>query len=54
MLHIAIIGTGNIAPAHINAYLAFPERCNNRRLGGYLPAEGTGDEGAVSSGRRCI
>ena len=27
MLQIAIIGTGNIAPAHINAYLAFPERC---------------------------
>ena len=27
MLGVAIIGTGNISPAHIGAYLAFPERC---------------------------
>lgn len=27
MIRVAIIGTGNISPAHINAYLAFPERC---------------------------
>lgn len=27
MLNIAVIGTGNIAPAHIEGYLRFPERC---------------------------
>ncbi len=27
MLNVAIIGTGNISPAHINAYLTFPDRC---------------------------
>lgn len=27
MINVAIIGTGNISPAHIEAYLAFPERC---------------------------
>ncbi len=27
MLKIAVIGTGNISPAHIESYLSFPERC---------------------------
>lgn len=27
MIRVAIIGAGNICPAHIQAYLAFPERC---------------------------
>ena len=27
MINVAIIGTGNISAAHINGYLAFPERC---------------------------
>lgn len=27
MIRVAIIGTGNISAAHMNAYLAFPERC---------------------------
>jgi UDP-N-acetyl-2-amino-2-deoxyglucuronate dehydrogenase len=27
MINVAIIGTGNISPAHISSYLAFPERC---------------------------
>lgn len=27
MLKVAIIGTGNISPSHINAYLANPDRC---------------------------
>lgn len=27
MINVAIIGTGNISPAHISAYLAFPQRC---------------------------
>lgn len=27
MIHVAVIGTGNISPAHISGYLAFPERC---------------------------
>lgn len=27
MLNVAIIGCGNISPAHISAYLTFPERC---------------------------
>ena len=27
MLNVAVIGTGNISPAHIKAYLEFPERC---------------------------
>lgn len=27
MINVAIVGTGNISPRHINAYLKFPERC---------------------------
>lgn len=27
MIRVAIIGTGNISPAHIRAYQAFPDRC---------------------------
>jgi predicted dehydrogenase len=27
MIRVAIIGTGGISPSHINAYLAFPDRC---------------------------
>lgn len=27
MIHVALIGCGNISPAHINGYLTFPERC---------------------------
>jgi predicted dehydrogenase len=27
MIKVAVIGTGGISPAHINAYLAFPDRC---------------------------
>lgn len=27
MVRVAIVGTGNISQAHIDAYLAFPERC---------------------------
>ena len=27
MIRVAIIGTGNISPSHIKAYLAFPDRC---------------------------
>ncbi len=27
MLNVAVVGTGNIAPAHIGALLTFPERC---------------------------
>ncbi len=27
MLNVAVVGTGNIAPAHIGALLSFPERC---------------------------
>ena len=26
-LGVAIIGTGNIAPSHVEGYLAFPDRC---------------------------
>ena len=27
MIRVAVIGTGNISTAHIEGYLAFPERC---------------------------
>ena len=27
MLNIAIVGTGNIAPSHVEGLLTFPERC---------------------------
>lgn len=27
MIRVAIVGTGNISPAHIESYLQFPERC---------------------------
>ncbi|MDR0668621.1 MAG: Gfo/Idh/MocA family oxidoreductase [Treponema sp.] len=32
MLNVAVIGTGNISPAHIGAYLSFPERCRITHL----------------------
>ena len=37
MLNVAIIGTGNISPAHINAYLKFPERCRIVALVDIIP-----------------
>ena len=27
MIRVAVIGAGNISPAHIKGYLAFPDRC---------------------------
>ena len=27
MFHIAIVGTGNIAPSHVEGLLMFPQRC---------------------------
>jgi predicted dehydrogenase len=27
MIHVAVIGAGAIDPSHIQAYLAFPDRC---------------------------
>jgi len=32
MLNVAIIGTGNIPGAHIEAYLEFPKRCKITHL----------------------
>lgn len=37
MLHVAIIGTGNISPSHIKSYLAFPERCKITALVDIFP-----------------
>ncbi|MCL2242852.1 MAG: Gfo/Idh/MocA family oxidoreductase [Treponema sp.] len=37
MLNIAIIGTGNISKAHIEAYLAFPKRCRITCLADIFP-----------------
>jgi len=39
MQKIAIIGTGNISPAHIEGYLAFPERCEIVGLCDIVPAK---------------
>jgi predicted dehydrogenase len=39
MLKIAIIGTGNIAQAHIEGYLAFPEKCRIVALYDDVPAK---------------
>lgn len=27
MINVAVVGTGNISPSHLRAYLAFPDRC---------------------------
>lgn len=32
MIRVAVIGTGNISPAHLTAYLQFPERCRIEAL----------------------
>ena len=37
MIRVAIIGTGNISQAHINAFLAFPERCKITHLTDIVP-----------------
>ncbi len=37
MLNVAIIGLGNISPAHIKAYLTFPERCRIIALADIYP-----------------
>ena len=37
MIRIAIVGTGNISHAHVEAYLRFPERCQIVELVDILP-----------------
>ena len=37
MIRVAIVGTGNIANAHIQAYLQFPERCHIAYLVDIVP-----------------
>lgn len=37
MIKVGIIGTGNISPAHIKAYLAFPDRCKIVALADIYP-----------------
>ena len=37
MLHVAIVGTGGISPAHIESYLMFPERCRIVALVDIMP-----------------
>ncbi len=37
MIKVAIIGTGNICPSHIQAYLAFPQRCQIVALSDIYP-----------------
>ncbi len=39
MIRIAVVGTGNIANAHIRAYLAFPERCKITALVDIIPGK---------------
>lgn len=39
MIRVAIIGTGNISAAHMNAYLAFPGRCEIVALCDIYPAK---------------
>ena len=37
MISVAVIGTGNISTAHINGYLAFPDRCKITHLADIFP-----------------
>ncbi|MDR1692163.1 MAG: Gfo/Idh/MocA family oxidoreductase [Oscillospiraceae bacterium] len=37
MLRVAVIGTGNISPMHIQGYLAYPERCEITALCDIVP-----------------
>ncbi len=39
MIRVAIVGTGNIANAHIKAYLQFPERCKIAALVDIIPGK---------------
>jgi predicted dehydrogenase len=48
MLHVAIIGTGNISPCHIEGYLAFPERCKITALVDIFPEKAEANKAAYS------
>ena len=37
MIRVAIVGTGNISQAHIQAYLTFPQRCKIVALVDIMP-----------------
>ena len=50
MLNIAIVGTGNIAPSHVEGLLTFPERCKIVALCDIYPDKGPGHEGEVRPG----
>ena len=39
MLNVAVVGTGNISPAHLSGYLNFPERCRIVALCDLVPAK---------------
>ena len=52
MIRVAVIGAGNISPAHIKGYLAFPDRCRIVALCDIYPEKAERKKGRVSSGRR--
>ncbi len=39
MLSVAVVGTGNISPSHLRAYLAFPDRCRVVALCDIVPSK---------------
>ena len=39
MIRVAIVGTGGISHAHINAYLQFPDRCKITALVDIIPGK---------------
>ncbi len=49
MLDIAVVGTGNIAPAHIEGLLTFPDRCRIVALCDIYPEKAEALKGEVSS-----
>lgn len=51
MIRVAIVGTGNISPAHIESYLAFPDRCKIVALVDIYPEKAT--EKAAKYGLDC-
>ena len=47
MIRIAIVGTGNISHAHVEAYLRFPERCKIVALVDIVPEKAQGKSSEI-------
>lgn len=54
MINVAIVGTGNICPKHIEAYLQFPQQCKIVALVDIYPEKAREKAQRYNFGLRCI